>query len=64
MRSSPDLNASIVAIVEAGQIVTLRTRQGDWFAVELADGQRGWMFITVLTIDPAIAEAVPEAGTP
>jgi hypothetical protein len=60
LRSNPSLDSRVVQIVEAGETVNLRARQGDWYAVELLGGLSGWMAATVLTIDPAIAAVVPE----
>jgi hypothetical protein len=60
VRSNPSLDSSVVLVVEAGQALNLRARQGDWYAVELPGGLSGWMAASVLTIDPAIAAAVPE----
>jgi hypothetical protein len=60
LRSSPGLDAAVVAVVEAGQNLNLRARQGDWYAVELPGGLSGWMAASVLTIDPAVAAVVPE----
>ncbi len=60
LRSNPSLDSSVVAVVEAGQSLNLRARQGDWYAVELPGGLSGWMANTVLAIDPAVAAVVPE----
>jgi hypothetical protein len=60
LRSNPGIDAGVVAVVEAGQSLNLRARQGEWYAVELPGGLSGWMAASVLTIDPAIAAVVPE----
>lgn len=60
LRSNPSLDSSVVLIVEAGQAINLRARQGEWYAIELPGGVSGWMAASVLTIDPAVAASVPE----
>lgn len=61
MRSGPGLEFAVVSVVEAGVSVSLEQRQGDWYQIRSPAGLLGWMFVSVLDIDPAIAEAVPAA---
>lgn len=62
MRSGPGINFDVVSVIEAGSSISLESRQGDWYQIKAPDGMLGWMFITVLDIDPATAEAVPLAA--
>lgn len=62
MRAGPGVGFAVVSVIEAGAGVSLQARQGDWYQVKAPDGTLGWMFVSVLDIDPATAEVVPTAA--
>jgi hypothetical protein len=61
LRSGPGASFRIVTVISAGSSIVLSRRQGDWFEVRTADGQRGWVSNLVLEVDPSIAEGIPLA---
>jgi uncharacterized protein YgiM (DUF1202 family) len=61
MRSGPGVNFPIIAVVNAGSRIALSQRQGEWYEVRTANGQKGWMSNRVLEVDPAVAQGVPLA---
>jgi uncharacterized protein YraI len=51
LRTSPNLDAAVIVQAPAGERLTVlgRNPEGDWYHVQLADGQSGWMFRELLS---------------
>lgn len=48
VRSEPTTESGILFTVERGVPFRVITRQGDWIHVEHADGEKGWIFHTLV----------------
>jgi uncharacterized protein YgiM (DUF1202 family) len=60
VRSGPGVEFAIVGVLAEGDVVALEGRQGTWYLVRVGE-LNGWMSGQVLTIDPELNAAVPEA---
>ena len=49
LREAPDFSAAVLGRYDSGTLVTTHERTGDWFAVTLPDGTRGYMHAAYLT---------------
>jgi SH3-like domain-containing protein len=61
VRAGPGTEFDAIAIVNQGEEVRLRSLLGEWYEVELAGGQVGWMLGQLLLVDEARAALVPTA---
>lgn len=50
LRSGPGLDYAVVTVLDAGTSLTLGEHQGEWYAVQTADGAQGWMSDQVLDL--------------
>lgn len=66
IRRQPSTDAEITAKAALNEVVTLTGRLEDtsWYAVKTASGVEGWMATTLLTVDPAVASALPVQAAP
>jgi len=48
LREQASLQSKINAQLKKGEAVTVLERKGDWFQVELADGETGWVHASIL----------------
>ena len=61
VRAAPDLQASVLDQVNAGEQVELlgRSLDGMWLRVSNIRGQTGWTHRTLLTLEPAVEQGLP-----
>lgn len=61
VRAAPDLQGTVLDQVNAGERVELlgRSADGQWLRVTNARGQSGWTHRTLLTLEPALEQALP-----
>ncbi len=63
IRNAPSLQGAVLGQLQAGETVLLqeKTADGTWYRVE-APAATGWVSVTLLTVDPAVAAQVPVTG--
>ena len=62
VRAGPGVEFAIVGVLDAGALVVLESREGEWYQISGPNEVRGWMSGVVLEIDPATNAAVPQAA--
>lgn len=62
VRAGPGTQFAAIAVVNQGEQVRLLSVLGEWYEVELASGQVGWMLGLLLQIDEQSSARVPTAS--
>lgn len=60
VRAEPKLDGAILDQIHAYETVRLLERNADWVQIINAREIRGWVHISLLTIEPSVLEAVPQ----
>lgn len=58
LRAEPDLDADVVDYICNGTSITILSVQGNWYAVETADGQKGYMHKSIVSQADASTDTV------
>lgn len=61
VRSEPSKSAPVLRQAKAGETFRLLETKGEWYAVELPGGPRGFLHRSVVRVGPAATTAKPEA---
>lgn len=63
VRSGPGTGYSIITQVGSGQRLPVLEKSGDWYMVNLATGQKGWLAGWLVKIEASQAQPAQSAGT-
>lgn len=58
LRAEPDLDADVVDYICNGTSIIILSTQGNWYAVETADGQKGYMHKSIVSEADASTDTV------